>query len=331
MNGNDESLAFVKIWNGNKKYVLCVEYLIIGVGSRLFGRRSQISADFPYKSNYIEVHGSKMHYVDEGSGDPMPFLHGNPTSSYLWRNIIPHLVSLARCIAPDLIGMGRSDKPDIEYRFFDHAKYIERFIDKMGLKRITLVIHDWGSALGFNYAMRHEGNVKGLAFMEAIVRPVPSWEMFHSDNRAIFQSFRTPDVGWDMIVNKNIFVEQILPGGIVRKLSEEEMDHYREPFRKPDSRKPVWRWPNELPIEGDPPDVVETVERYNRWLQQTDLPKLLFYGNPGALINAPVLEWCKQNLKRLKTVDIGRGLHYLQEDAPHLIGSELANWYKSLS
>ena len=293
--------------------------------------KQNISADFPYKSNYIEVHGSKIHYVDEGSGDPILFLHGNPTSSYLWRNVIPYVTSLARCIAPDLIGMGKSDKPDIEYRFFDHAEYLEGFIDEMGIRNITLVVHDWGSALGFHSAMRHENNVKGLAFMEAILLPVPSWEMFDPDLKAIFQGFRTPDVGWDMIVNKNMFIEQVLPEATVRKLREEEMRHYREPFREPSSRKPLWRWPNELPIEGEPANVVEAVENYNQWLQQTDLPKLLFYGHPGVIITAPVVEWCKRNLKQLKTVDIGRGLHYLQEDNPHLIGAELANWYKSLA
>src|SRR5215475_1350360 len=160
----------------------------------------KISADFHYTSHYIEVHGSRIHYVDEGSGDPILFLHGNPTSSYLWRNVIPHVTSWARCIAPDLIGMGKSDKPDIEYRFFDHAEYLEAFIDEMGLWNITLVVHDWGSALGFHFAMRHESIVKGLAFMEAILLPVPSWEMFDSDLKAIFQGFRPPDVGWDMIV-----------------------------------------------------------------------------------------------------------------------------------
>ena len=290
----------------------------------------EISADFPFKSNYVEVHGSKMHYVDEGSGDPILFLHGNPTSSYLWRNIIPHLTSLGRCIAPDLIGMGKSDKPGLEYRFFDHVKYVEGFIEKLGLKNITLVIHDWGSALGFHYAMRHEDNIKGIALMEAILMPVPSWDAFPPDFQEGFKAFRTPEVGWDMIVNNNMFVEQILPGAIVRKLTETEMNHYREPYQEPGSRKPLWRWPNELPIEGEPADVVEAVETYNRWLQQTDLPKLLFYGNPGALITAPVLEWCKQNTKNLRTVDIGQGIHFLQEDNPHLIGSELASWYKGL-
>ncbi len=293
--------------------------------------KPEISADFPYQSNYLEVQGSKMHYVGEGMGDPVLFLHGNPTSSYLWRNIIPYVTPLARCLAPDLIGMGKSDKPDIDYRFIDHVKYVQGFIEKMGLRNLTLVAHDWGSALAFHYAMRHESNVKGLVFMEAIILPVPSWDMFPRAGAKIFQGFRTPGVGWDMIVNRNMFVEQILPGGIVRKLSLEEMNHYREPFKEISSRKPVWRWPNELPIEGEPADVVETVETYNRWLQKTELPKLLFYGNPGVLIEAPVLEWCKQNLKNLKTVNIGPGLHYLQEDNPHLIGSELAHWYKSLS
>ncbi|MBI4792372.1 MAG: hypothetical protein HY789_06545 [Deltaproteobacteria bacterium] len=167
--------------------------------------------------------------------------------------------------------------------------------------------------------------------MEAILLPVPSWEMFHPDHKGIFQAFRTPEVGWDMIINKNMFIEQILPEATVRKLSEEEMNNYRQPFKEPGSRKPVWRWPNELPIAGEPADVVEVVESYNRWLRQTDLPKLLFHGNPGVLITAPMVEWCRQNLKHLQTVDIGRGLHYLQEDNPHLIGAELANWYRSLS
>ncbi|MFQ5796172.1 MAG: haloalkane dehalogenase [Candidatus Bipolaricaulia bacterium] len=219
----------------------------------------EISADFPYKSNYVEVLGSKMHYVDEGEGDPILFLHGQPTSSYLWRNIVPHLTSLGRCIALDLIGFGKSDKPDIEYRFFDHVKYVEGFIETMGLKNITLVIHDWGSALGFYYAMRHEDNVKGIAFMEAILMPIASWEDFPKDFQEIFRAFRTPDVGWDMLVNQNMFVEQLVPGAAMRKLTEEEMNHYREPFKDPSSRKPVWRWPNELPIEGEPADVVEAV------------------------------------------------------------------------
>ena len=290
----------------------------------------EISADFRFESKYVEVLGSRMHYVDEGVGDPVMFLHGQPTSSYLWRNIIPHVAPVARCVAPDLIGMGKSDKPDIEYRFFDHLRYVEGFIAEMGLTNITLVIHDWGSALGFQYAKAHESNVKGLAFMEAILLPIPSWDDFPADFRETFQAFRTPEVGWDLLVNNNVFVEQVLPGATVRALTGEEMDHYREPFKDPSSRKPVWRWPNEIPIEGEPADVTQAVEAYNRWLTQSDLPKLLFHGTPGVLITAPVVEWTRQNLKNLRTVDIGPGIHFLQEDNPHLIGSELATWYKTL-
>lgn len=289
-----------------------------------------ISADFPFASHYIEVGGSRLHYVDEGSGDPILFLHGNPTSSYLWRNIIPYLAFMGRCIAPDLIGMGKSDKPAIEYRFFDHVRYIEGFIEKMGLKNITLVIHDWGSALGFHYAMRHEGNIKGIAFMEAMVMPYSSWDMVRPDFREILKVFRTPDVGWDLLVNKNMFVEQILPGGIVRQLTEEEMEHYREPFREPKNRKPVWRWPNELPIEGDPPDVTEVFETYKRKLQQSQLPKLMFSATPGAIMRESVVEWCRTNLKNMRAVNIGPGIHFVQEDNPHLIGSELAKWYDNI-
>ncbi len=292
---------------------------------------TDISSAFPFKSNYIEIEGKQLHYIDEGAGDSILFLHGNPTSSYLWRNIIPSVTALGRCIALDLIGMGKSDKPDIEYRFVDHAKYVEGFISAMKLRNITFVVHDWGSALGFHYASRHERNVKALAFMEAILMPIPSWERFPADLKEMFQAFRTADVGWDLIVNDNTFVEQLLPGAIIRELSEEEMNRYREPFKEPSSRKPVWRWPNEIPIAGEPADVVEAVANYNRWLQQTGLPKLLFHATPGAIVSAEVVEWGRQNLKNLTTVDTGRGIHYLQEDSPELIGRELANWYRRVS
>ncbi len=292
----------------------------------------QISSEFPFKSNYIEVDGSKIHYIEEGEGDPILFLHGNPTSSYLWRNIIPHLKDKGRCIAPDLIGMGKSDKPDIDYSFFDHVKHIEGFIEKLNLQNITLVVHDWGSALGFHYAMRNEANVKGIAFMEAILTPL-KWEFFGDQEvRKIFKAFRTPKVGWDMIVNQNFFVEQILGKiGSVRNLSEEEMNHYRKPFEKPEHRKPVWKWPNEIPIEGIPQDVTEAVQSYNQKLQESNLPKLLFYAEPGGLVPKPLVDWCKTNLKNLKVVNIGPGVHYVQEDNPHLIGSEIAKWYDSIN
>jgi haloalkane dehalogenase len=290
----------------------------------------EISAAFPFESKYVEVLGSNIHYIDEGEGDPILFLHGQPTSSYLWRNIIPHLTSQGRCIAPDLIGFGKSDKPDIEYRFFDHVKYIEGFIDALGLRNITLVVHDWGSGLGLHYAMRNESNIKGIAMMEAILMSIPSWDAFPADFQEIFKGFRTPEVGWDMLVNQNMFVEAVLPNAIVRDLTDEEMNIYREPFLDPESRKPVWRWPNELPIAGEPADVAEAVDAYGARLQQSDLPKLLFHATPGGLIPPQMVEWCRENFSNLKTVDIGPGVHYLQEDNPHLIGSELAAWYQGL-
>lgn len=225
--------------------------------------------------------------------------------------------------------MGKSDKPNIEYRFFDHVRYVEGFIKKMELRNITLVVHDWGSALGFHYAMRHEENIKGLAFMEAILKTF-SWDEFPKDFRMGFKLFRTPVVGWLMIVGLNMFVEQILPKAIVRNLTEEEKNYYREPFKRLKDRKPVWRWPNEIPIDGKPADVTEAVQGYSNKLQESKLLKLLFYAKPGGIIPSSMVKWCRQNLKNLKIVDIGRGIHYLQEDNPHLIGSELAKWYKSL-
>ena len=288
-----------------------------------------ISADFPFESKYVEVHGSQLHYIDEGAGDPILFLHGNPTSSYLWRNIIPYLVPYGRCIAPDLIGMGKSDKPDLDYRFFDHANYVEGFIEKLELSNLTLVIHDWGSGLGFHYAMRHEDNIKGIAFMEAVMKPY-RWEDFPSDQKMGFKLFRTPGIGWFMISVMNMFLTQLLPQMVVRTLSEEEMDHYRAPFKTIKSRKPVRQWPVEIPIDGKPSDTHEVISNYSQKLQESGLPKLLFSASPGVAIDGAMLDWCKQNLKNLKVVDIGEGIHFVQEDNPHLIGEELAKWYQGL-
>lgn len=289
-----------------------------------------ISADFPFESKYIEVLGSKLHYIDEGHGEPILFLHGNPTSSYLWRNIIPHLTSLGRCIAPDLIGMGRSDKPDLDYRFFDQVRYIEGFIEGLNLKQFLMVSHGWGTVLGFNYARRHEDSVMGLAFMETLVGPLPDWDSFSQPARELLQALRTPGLGWELIVKENIFIEKVLPGGIVRHLSEEEMEQYRAPFKEEASRKPVWRWPNESPIGGEPADVAEVVTANNEWLKHSRLPKILFYVTPGQLITASHVEWCSRNLTDLKTVHLGEGLHFVQEDYPHRIGLELASWYQAL-
>ena len=211
----------------------------------------EISPAFPFESRFVDVLGSKMHYVDEGSGDPFLLLHGQPTSSYLWRNIIPHLTDSGRCIAPDLIGFGKSEKPDIEYRFFDHARYIFGFVEALGLENITLVIHDWGAGLGL-YARKNPSKIKAIAMMEPVLASVPTLEDLPDGFVETFRGFRTPEVGWDMLVNQNIFIESVLPAATVRDLSDEEMNAYRAPFLDPAHRKPLWRWPNELPIAGEP-------------------------------------------------------------------------------
>ena len=289
----------------------------------------EISAEFNFESHFIEVGGSNIHYIDEGEGDPILFLHGNPTSSYLWRNIIPYCVPYGRCIAMDLIGMGKSDKPDIGYRFSDHYQYVEGFINELKLKNLTLVIHDWGSGLGFHYATQNQENIKAIAFMESLLKP-SKWSEFPADYKMGFKLFRTDGVGWFMISVMNMFVEKLLPKATGRKLTKIEMDHYRAPYPTISSRKPVRQWPREIPIDGTPADVHKVVDEYNLKIQQMDCPKILFYAHPGGLINEKSVEWCRQNLKNLTTVDIGEGIHFVQESNPHKIGEELANWYRDL-
>jgi len=289
----------------------------------------KISADFPFEAHYIEINGSRMHYIDEGEGDPVLFLHGNPTSSYLWRNIIPNLSASARCIAPDLIGMGKSDKPDIAYRFTDHYDYLKTFIEKLGLTNITLVVHDWGSALGFHYASEHPQNIKGIAFMEAIYK-VPKYSDLPVKPKMAFKFLRTPGLGWLMISVLNLFVKKILPDLVIRELTKKEQEIYSEPYSTIRSRKPLRVWPEEVPFDGIPEDVSETVESYHNWLKKTDVPKLCFYAEPGLIIQKDDATWISENFPDTKMVSLGRGLHYLQEDHPHRIGEELRTWYNSL-
>jgi haloalkane dehalogenase len=290
----------------------------------------KISAAFPFESKFVEVHGSKMHYIDQGEGDPILFLHGNPTSSYLWRNIIPHLSGQGRCIAPDLIGMGKSDHPDIPYRFDDHYKYVSGFIDALDIgSNLTLVIHDWGSALGFRWAHEHEDQVKAIAFMEAMVRPL-EWENMPADFRTAFRMMRTPGIGWLMISLGNVFVKKMLPEATYAPLSPEAQAYYAAAYPTVAGRKAVRQWPMEVPISGHPADNVATIAAYSQWLTRTKLPKILFYGKPGAILTAKAVEWCKKNLPNLQTVDIGKGIHFIQETNPELIGSELSKWYEAL-
>ena len=284
-----------------------------------------ISPEFPFQSRYIKVKGSTMHYIDEGEGDPILFLHGNPTSSYLWRNIIPHVTDKGRAIAPDLIGMCKSDKPQLAYRFQDHYDYLKGFIEALNLTNISLVIHEWGSGLGFHYAKEHPEKVKAIAFMEAMIKPL-NWSDFPTEFKLMFKAMRTPGLGWLMISVGNLFVKQILPQSIVRPLTPQEKLVYGKPYQTIASRKPVRQWPLEIPINGMPSDMVEIIGNYNRWLQETEIPKLLFYAQPGGLIRAEMVSWLEANLPNLKTVDIGPGLHFIQEDNPEKIGQELAAW-----
>lgn len=286
-----------------------------------------ISPIFPFESKFIEIKGSKMHYVDVGKGDTILFLHGQPTSSYLWRNIIPHLQSNARCIAPDLIGMGKSDKPDIAYTYEDHYDYLEKFIEKLNLTNITLVIHDWGSGLGFHYANNHRDNIKGIAFMAALIKPM-TWKDFPTEYKIVFRMIRTPFVGWIMLSVANMFLKKVLPDSMIRKLSKEEFDYYLQPYPTVASRKVVRVWPLQLPISGKPRRIHHIIAAYNQWLTTTNIPKLCLYAHPGAIITEKGVEYIRNNFPNTKMVDIGEGIHFIQEDNPHLIGAEIAKWFE---
>ena len=291
--------------------------------------KTAIKPDFPFESKYIEINGSRMHYIDEGTGEPVLFLHGQPTSSYLWRNIIPHLKKTNRCIAPDLIGMGKSDKPKLDYNYHDHYDYMEKFINKLELKNITLVIHDWGSGLGFHYANTNRDNIRGIAFMEAIIRPL-SWKEFPSNYKLMFKVIRAPFIGWFMLAVMNMFLKKVVPESIVRKLNKEEMDNYLAPFPTIASRKPVRRWPQQIPIDGKPEGVHKIIDAYHHWLTESDVPKLCLYAHPGAILTKKHIEYIKVSFPKTKMVDIGEGIHYVQEDNPHQIGEEIVKWLKEI-
>ena len=292
-----------------------------------------ISAEERYPKKRAQVLGRSMAYVEVGRGDPVVFLHGNPTSSYLWRNVIPHCESLGRCIAPDLIGMGDSDKlepsgPD-RYRFVEHREHLDALLAELGVERnVTLVVHDWGSALGFDWANRHRDAVRGIAYMEAIVRPL-SWAEWPEAARKVFQGFRSP-AGEAMVLEQNVFVERVLPGSVLRKLGDEEMEVYRRPFREPgESRRPTLTWPREIPVDGEPADVTEIVRRYGEWLAVSDLPKLFVNAEPGAILVGEQRELCR-SWPNQREVTVA-GSHFVQEDSPDEIGRAVADWLRSLA
>lgn len=290
------------------------------------------SATMPYPKKRATVLGHDMAYVEAGQGDPIVFLHGNPTSSYLWRNVIPHLEKLGRCIAPDLIGMGDSDKLDTadprQYRLVAHRAYLDALLDAIGVTRnAILVVHDWGSALGFDWAMRHPDRVAGIAYMEAILSE-RRWSDFPAGRDRAFRMLRSPG-GEQKVLEENYFIETILPKSIIRPLAEAEMAQYRAPFLTPGiSRLPTLVWPRELPIEGEPADVIAIVEAYGRWMAQSSIPKLFINAEPGAILIGAAREFCRTWPNQTEiTVP---GIHFIQEDAPDEIGQAVAQFVRGI-
>ena len=277
----------------------------------------------------IPVLDSHMAFVEVGSGAPIVFLHGNPTSSYLWRDIIPHVESLGRCLAPDLIGMGNSGPAEGgSYRFTDHRRYLDAWFEAVGATAdVTLVVHDWGSGLGFDWARRHPKAVRAIAYMEAIVQPV-TWDAWPDAARGIFQAMRSP-AGEEIVLEKNVFVERILPSAVLGDLSPEEMEEYRRPFVEPgESRRPTLTWPREIPIDGEPADMVQIVREYGDWLSQSELPKLFVNCEPGSILVGSQREFAR-SWPNQREVTVA-GSHFVQEDSPHEIGEAIHDWMGSL-
>jgi haloalkane dehalogenase len=291
----------------------------------------QISAAERYPKQEARIRGKSMAYVEVGAGAPIVFLHGNPTSSYLWRNVIPHLEGRGRCIAPDLIGMGDSEKLDSpgpgSYRFVEHREYLDDLLYELGVTSdATFVVHDWGSALGFDWASRNRGAVKGIAYMEAIVRPV-TWEEWPEAATRVFQGFRS-DAGEEMVLEHNVFVERVLPGSVLRGLSDAEMEVYRRPYTQPgEDRRPTLTWPREIPLAGEPEDVVGIVRDYADWMASNDLAKLFINADPGAILTGAQREFCR-SWKNQTEVTVP-GNHFIQEDSPDAIGRAIADWLPS--
>ena len=284
------------------------------------------------KKQKISINNKNIAYAESGSGDPIIFLHGNPTSSYLWRNITPHLESQGRCICIDLIGMGDSDKLDNpdenSYQFEEHYHYVNAAIESLtNGENTTFVIHDWGSALGFNWCYHNPDSVKGIAYMEAIVKEM-TWEDWRDEAKGIFQGFRS-DAGESLILEKNYFIERVLPGSIIRRLRDEEIEEYRRPFLNPgEDRRPTLSWPREIPIEGQPANVCKIVNQYAEWMQTNDIPKLFINAEPGAITTGRIRDFCR-SWKNQTEVTV-KGIHFIQEDSPDDIGKAISTWYKNI-
>jgi haloalkane dehalogenase len=289
-----------------------------------------ISTADPHPRRRVRALDTELAFVDTGRGKPVVFLHGNPTSSYLWRNVIPHVAPTHRCLAPDLVGMGESGtSPAGRYQFVDHARYLDAWFEALGLARdVTLVVHDWGSALGFHWARRHLERVRALVYMEAIVRPV-TWAEWPEPARKIFQAMRSP-AGEEMVLQKNVFVERILPLSVLRGLTDVEMAVYRKPYLEPgESRRPTLTWPRQIPIDGEPADVVAVVDEYARWLAKSPLPKLFVNADPGTILTGPQRDFCR-TWPQQDEVTV-RGSHFIQEDSPREIGEAIAAFLSRLS
>ena len=286
----------------------------------------------PATQQFATINGKRIAYLEAGSGDPIVLLHGNPTSSYLWRNVIPHLEGLGRVIAPDLIGQGDSEKlPESEgserYSFQVAFDYLDGLLKHIAAdQNVTLVLHDWGSGLGFHWASQNPQAVKGVAYMEAIVAPL-SWQDWPESARGIFQGFRS-DKGEDLVLTRNLFVEGVLPSSVLRDLSEEEMAHYRAPFDTPANRQPTLNWPRQIPIDGEPPHMVSLVEAYGAFMAESPIPKLFINAKPGSILVGTQREFCRSWPKQTEvTVE---GSHFIQEDSPEAIGRAIAEWYPTL-
>lgn len=289
----------------------------------------KIAVNSSIPSKYVEVFGSKMHYTETGDGDPIVFLHGIPTSSYIWRNVVPHLAPLGRCIAPDLIGFGHSDKPDIAYSVFDHIAYFDQFINALQLKNITLVMHGWGSVIGFDYAMRHQSNCKGLVFYEAFLRPFDLDDISLPYQEQLSTLKAKPD-SHDASSNGIAFVDQIIPQAIMRELTTEEMAHYRAPFIAEGTSKPILQYLSELPTGAQKSKVDALIAAYSKKLCLSPLPKLMLYSLPGFITTIATAMWAKEHLPNLEIVDIGEELHLAQESCPELIGESISIWLQAV-
>lgn len=302
----------------------CIEYLA-----------RMPSTDFPYEYKFIDVDGVNIAYTDQGQGDPIVFIHGAPEQSYIWRNLMPYLLPYGRVITFDHIGHGLSDKPDVKYEYPDYVKYTEAFFEKMNLKNMTFIIHDWGSVIGLDYASRNPGNVRGIAMMEALCAP---WYPIKDAKEAAKRRGKAGalhhyvlykgDAAEDLAINQNMFIEQVMQLHTFRKLTQREMETYRDPFRKAEWRRPLFMWAREVGIEGDVPHTDEAMERYNNWLLEKDIPTMEVYGYPGEVTEEYDVRWRVERLKNHEATFIGVALHFVQEDQPEQVGRAIADWYR---